>query len=132
MALFEPWIGNSNPTDQQKNDYIRKLKAALIDTTGLKIESGTYTGDGSNPRTIQLTNTELDIDFIVVGDDTGTNTMAMSFTGMNPKALIWLDGAAPTSNSTAISSIGVGEFAVNDATYTNANLSTYYYIVFGT
>ena len=132
MALFEPWIGNMNPTDQSKNEYIRKLKAALVDTAGLKIESGTYVGNGTNPRDISLTNVDLNIDFIVLGDATGTATMAITFSGMNPTSLIWIDGAAPVANTTTITSLGVGTFTVNDATYSNANLSTYYYLCFGT
>lgn len=131
MPSFPPWVGNSNPTDQQKNEYIRQLKAALIDTPGLKIESGSYTGDGSNPRTISLINQDLLPVFVLVGDTTGTKTIAMTFEGFCPTSLIWIDGAAPTSNSTSITSLDNGSFTVNNGTYTNATSSTYYYVVYG-
>lgn len=131
MPSFPPWVGNSNPTDQQKNEYIRQLKAALIDTPGLKIESGSYTGNGSNPRTISLINQDLLPVFVLIGDTTGTKTIAMTFEGFCPISLIWIDGAAPTSNSTSITSLDNGSFTVNNGTYTNANSSTYYYVVYG-
>jgi hypothetical protein len=131
MGSFDPWLGNSNPTDQAKNDYIRRLKAALVDTQGLKIESGTYTGDASSPRDITLSNVDLRIAWIILGDNTGTKTMAISFEGMSPTSLILIDGAAPTSNATTISSLGTGVFTVNNNTYSNASGSTYYYTVFG-
>jgi len=131
MSLFEPWLGNMNPTDQAKNEYIRKLKAALIDTSGLKIEAGTYTGDGSSPRTISLADTDLQVAFIVIGDDTGTKTMTISFEGMSPTSLVLIDASPPVASTTAITTLSAGSFIVNDNTYTNANASTYYYSVFG-
>lgn len=131
MATFDPWLGNANPTDQSKNDYIRRLKAALVDNAGLKIESGTYTGDATSPRDITLSDVDLRISFIILGDDTGTNTMAISFEGMSPSSIIMVDGSAPVANATTISSIGTGVFTVNNNTYSNASGSTYYYTVFG-
>ena len=131
MATFDPWLGNANPTDQSKNDYIRRLKAALVDNAGLKIASGTYTGDATSPRDITLSDVDLRIAFIILGDDTGTNTMAISFEGMSPSSIIMVDGSAPVANTTTISSIGTGVFTVNNNTYSNASGSTYYYTVFG-
>jgi len=131
MALFEPWIGNNNPTDQARNDYIRKLKAALIDTSGLKIESGTYTGNATSPRDIILADQDLRVAFILVADATGTSTVSISFEGMSPSSLILVDAGAPVSNTTAITVLSTGLFTVSNNTYTNASGSTYYYTVFG-
>ena len=129
---FEPWIGNHNATDQQKNEYIRKLKAALVDAAGLTIESGTYTGDGTNPRTIGLTNTALSPKYVYIGSDKGANnTFVISFQLYNPSSFCWTEGAGPVINTTAITALSSGSFTVNDATYTNQNTTVYYYIAVG-
>ena len=55
MASFDPWLGDQNPTDQQQNEYIRRLKEALLDVSNVVIiDSGNYTGDGSGTVDIDL------------------------------------------------------------------------------
>ena len=131
MAEFEPWLGNRNATDQQKNEYIRKLKAALTESVGLKFLGGTYTGDGSANRVITVADTSMNVKYIQLASTIGTGYNVQTFEGLNPVSLVYTTGAAPSNDSNAITALGIGSFTVNSATYTNAVGEVYVYFAVG-
>jgi len=139
MALFEPWIGNMNPTDQAKNEYIRKLKEALVNISTITVaESGQYTGDGTASRTIILNNQLLRPKFIAIYKNSVTAFVAFTFDEMeqgNGTTFIAPAGAAgPVSATGRISTFLAGSFVVDGTTATGMNINThlYYWFVLGT
>lgn len=130
MSSFQPWLGNFNPTDQQKNEYIRLLKAALVDQTPFSVLSGSYTGDGTSNKVISLSKDITPL-LVVIGR-TGIISIAVSGSS---DALI-LDDSGPstsevTSSAQAIKNLTLGSFTVNSTNYTNENTFAHYYFVVG-
>ena len=129
MATFKPWIGNFNPTEHGKNEYIRLLKEALLDESTFRIENGSYTGDGSIPRVISLTDPVLNPSFLIIGVDSGN--VVINFLTGSVGSLLLRSGAAPLDLPNAVTAFAQGSFTVNDTTYTNTNSTVYYYLVLG-
>jgi len=128
---FQPWLGNFNPTDQQKNEYIRLLKAALVDDAGLLIEDGTYVGDGTSSRIISLTDGDLTPSFILLGCPDGVPHLTLTFGNFIPNSLTFRDVSAPFAGTDLITAFSSGSFRVGNTTWSNANTYNYYYTVFG-
>ena len=137
MVLFEPWIGNSNPTAQNKNDYIRRLKDALADVNVTGIESGTYTGDGSATQQIVLTNSDLTPSFIFISSlDKGSGDMHVNFAtdAMSGDSFrIRSAAGTPAIVASSITSFAQGSFTVGGTGVVdlNTNIANFGYIVLG-
>lgn len=133
MGLFEPWLGNHNPSDQQLNEYIRRLKDALVNQAPFKAFSGTYEGDGTSSNAISIGDATLTPRLVMIHGYHSGGTSASYFTfGIEesiPDCIVYDTGAAPTQNSTAIKSVAEGEFVVGNTTYTNRNTAEYRYFV---
>ena len=128
MAEFEPWLGNRNATDQQKNEYIRKLKAALIDASGFRIITGTYTGDGTASQAVSVSDGNINITYMQIASTSGTGYVVQAF-DYSYGDFVFIDGAAPVRASTI--TLGTGSFTATDATYTNAAGVVYTYFGIG-
>ena len=126
---FEPWLGNRNATDQQKNEYIRKLKAALTAVSGYRVVSGSYVGDGNASQVISVSDASIVLTFMRVASTSGTFYDSQYF--LNSSAAFTFRDAAPPTTSSGISAIGTGSFTVADTTYTNALGVTYVYFGIG-
>lgn len=128
---FQPWHGNFNPTDQQKNEYIRLLKNALVDQTAYRIETGTYTGDGNANQTVSLTDTLLTPAFVVVGTSAGNDRATMAWTNFTT-GIKWRVSVAPSAAS-QLDTLQQGSFRVLGGTGNgfNVNTETYSYFVVG-
>lgn len=145
--LFEPWLGNFNPTDQQKNEYIRRLKEALTDidvnldaTLGIDLieyEVGSYVGSGSGTKVISLSNTAATPALVaLVGIKSPDNIFAVSFTSMvNASGRAWIFSDLSGTQSTAVttsrvSAFSTGSFTVAGTSGNGLNQSTFLYYWF--
>lgn len=94
----------------------------------LVTETGTFTGDGNDDRTITLTNTNLKILFLRIWNSTQTVTVV--------RTTAWdTDEARPllytTSIANTIQALGTGSFEVGSSDYVNKNGDTIYYTAYG-
>ena len=146
MATFQPWIGNFNPTEHGKNEYIRLLKEALTDidvdldatlgVTLVETEAGSYSGTGTSSKVVSLSNTiATPKAVIIVGDDSGSSDtiFAISFNSLvssSGKAYIFssLGGTESSAvTNSRVTAFSVGSFTVAGTSGTGLNISGWNY-----
>ena len=130
---FDPWLGNFNPTDQQKKEYIRRLKEALTTQSPYKIEGGSYTGDGTSNRAIALTNVDITPRLIIVVDmgNVSRINMIIGLQDTLPSCMVLRTGTTRVTDTNAIVAATQGSFTVNSTSYTNNSGDLHYYLVLG-
>ena len=136
---FAPWLGNFNPTDQQRNEYIRLLKEALLNTSGILLyETGTYTGDGSDPKTISFNNTDMKAVAVFIVNNSRSDLLMtfQDFENSNGRTFCLDSATTITIRSGRIGSLdNAGSFTVSGTGTTtegaNINTDTYYWFAFG-
>lgn len=119
----------ANLTAQHNKDGTHK--SAMADADLSVMESYTYTGDGTDNRTISLQNANLEVHFLRIFSDDKAYTF---FTDTN-----LIDGGfVPLTMSTEgyafsnyIQALGTGDFQVGSADQVNKNAETFYYIAYG-
>jgi len=101
-------------------------KDDMVDADVLQMETGTYTGDGNDDRTITLTNTGLAVHFVRIFSEAYTHTW-FATSDMAGYA-IKTEGYAGINR---IQSMGTGEFEIGSDPEVNNSGTKFYYIVYG-